>query len=180
MEDLREEPELEEREEEDEEEEEEEETQEPELEPELEPEPREEADEPREQLREEKQQQQREEEKEEEEEEEEKEEEEDESNDQNGKLLVRPVRNAASRASLTDELNPVDSQGLLETNFSVTGLNEIKTERIIPRTNNIARDTPKRPMSLDLSAPMKLKKPRGVARPEKVTARLIDRRLVTK
>lgn len=157
MEDLTEEPELEEREEEDEEEEEEEETQE------LEPEPEPEVDESRDQSQEQQQ-----------------EEEEEESNDQNGELLVRPVRNTARRASLTDELDPVNSQALLETNFSVTGLNEIKTERIISRTNNTAEDAPKRPMSLDLSAPMKFKKSRGIARPEKVTARLIDQRLLTK
>ncbi|XP_014478317.1 PREDICTED: uncharacterized protein LOC106746323 isoform X2 [Dinoponera quadriceps] len=157
MEDLREEPELEEREEEDEEEEEEEETGQEQPEPGLE----------MDELKDQPQQQQ------------EEEEEEDESSDQNGELLVRPVRNAARRASLTDELvDPVNSQGLLETNFSVTGLNEIRTERIISRTNNIA---PKRPMSLDLSAPMKFRKSHGItAQPEKVTARLIDQRLLTK
>lgn len=150
MEDLTEEPELEEREEEDEEEEEDDETKQK-------PKTDESKDQPQEQ-------QQR-------------EEEEDESNDQDDELLVRPVRNSARRASLTDELNQADSQGLLETNFSVTGLNEIKTECI---TNNAAKSTPKRPMSLDLSAPMKFKKSRGTIRPEKVTARLIDQRLVRK
>lgn len=105
------------------------------------------------------------------------EEEKNESNEQDDELLLRPVRNkTARRPSLTDELDPDDTRGLLETNFSVTGLNEIKTERIIPRTKNtVAKDTmPKRPMSLDLNAPIKFRKLRGAARPEKVTARLID------
>jgi len=106
------------------------------------------------------------------------EEEKNESNEQDDELLLRPVRNkTARRVSLTDELDPDDTRGLLETNFSVTGLNEIKTERIIPRANNTnaTKDTvPKRPMSLDLNAPIKFRKLRGAARPEKVTAKLID------
>lgn len=91
--------------------------------------------------------------------------------------LVRPVRNkAARRASLTDELDPDDTQTLLETNFSVTGLNEIKTERIIPRVNNSTKNItiPKRPISLNLNAPNKFRKLREGVWPEKVTARLID------
>lgn len=150
MEDLREEPELEEREEEEEEEEEEEDTQEPETD--------EKKDEPQEK------------------EENQKEEKEDESNDQDGEFSLRPVRNRARRTSLTDELpDPDSTQCLLETNFSVTGLNEIKTERIISVANNTTKDImPMRPMSLDLNAPVKLNKLRGEARPEKVTARLID------
>ncbi|KYN20205.1 Neurexin-4 [Trachymyrmex cornetzi] len=146
MEDLREEPELEEREEEDEEEEEEEDTQEPE------------ADENKDQPQEHQQEEQK-----------------DTSNDQDGELLVMPVRNkTARRASLTDELDSDETQALLETNFSVTGLNEIKTERIIPRVNNTTKNTtPKRPMSLDLNAPIKFRKLRG-ARPEKVTVKLIN------
>ncbi|XP_011062628.1 PREDICTED: uncharacterized protein LOC105150935 isoform X2 [Acromyrmex echinatior] len=146
MEDLREEPELEEREEEEEEEEEEEDTQEPE------------ADENKDQPQEHQQKEQK-----------------DTSNDQDGELLVMPVRNkTARRASLTDELDPDETQALLETNFSVTGLNEIKTERIIPKVNNTTKKpTPKRPMSLDLNAPIKFRKLRG-ARPEKVTVKLIN------
>lgn len=146
MEDLREEPELEEREE---EEEEEETVQEPE------------ADKNKDQSEEQQQEEQ----------------EKNENNDQDDEPLVRPVRNkAARRASLTDELDPDDTQALLETNFSVTGLNEIKTERIIPRVNNTTRNItiPKRPMSLDLNAPIKFRKLREGAWPEKVTARLID------
>lgn len=148
MEDLTEEPELEEREEEEEEEEEEEDTQEPE------------ADENKDQPQEYQQQ----------------EEQEDASNDQEGELLVMPVRNkTARRASLTDELDPDETQALLETNFSVTGLNEIKTERIIPKANNTTKNAmPKRPMSLDLNAPIKFRKLRGAARPEKVTVKLIN------
>jgi len=146
MEDLREEPELEEREEEEEEEEEEEDTQELE------------ADENKDQPQGNQQEEQK-----------------DTSNDQDGVLLVMPVRNKmAKRASLTDELDPDETQALLETNFSVTGLNEIKTERIIPRVNNTTKNTtPKRPMSLDLNAPIKFRKLRG-ARPEKVTVKLIN------
>lgn len=146
MEDLREEPELEEREE---EEEEEETVQEPE------------ADKNKNQSEEQQQEEQ----------------EKNENNDQDDEPLVRPVRNkAARRASLTDELDPDDTQALLETNFSVTGLNEIKTERIIPRVNNTTKNItiPKRPMSLDLNAPIKFRKLREGAWPEKVTARLID------
>ncbi|XP_071631062.1 axotactin isoform X1 [Temnothorax longispinosus] len=147
MEDLREEPELEEREEEEEEEEEEEDTQEPE------------ADENKEQPQEYQQEEQK-----------------DASNDQDGELLVMPVRDkTARRGSLTDELDPDETQALLETNFSVTGLNEIKTERIIPRANNTTKSAvPKRPMSLDLNAPIKFRKLRGAARPEKVTVKLIN------
>ncbi|XP_012223178.1 axotactin isoform X2 [Linepithema humile] len=109
------------------------------------------------------------------------EEEKNESNEQDDELLLRPVRNkTARRVSLTDELDPDDTRGLLETNFSVTGLNEIKTERIIPRVNNTTKANdknntmPKRPMSLDLNAPIKFRKLRGATRPEKVTAKLID------
>lgn len=149
MEDLTEEPELEEREEEEEEEEEEEDTQEPE------------ADENKDQPEEYQDYQ---------------EEQKDASNDQDGELLVMPVRNkTARRASLTDELDSDETQALLETNFSVTGLNEIKTERIIPRANNTTKSAmPKRPMSLDLNAPIKFRKLRGGARPEKVTVKLIN------
>ncbi|KMR03921.1 contactin-associated 2 [Lasius niger] len=146
MEDLREEPELEEREEEEEEEETVQES---------------EADKNKDQSEEQQQEEQ----------------EKNENNDQDDEPLVRPVRNkAARRASLTDELDPDDTQALLETNFSVTGLNEIKTERIIPRVNNTTRNItiPKRPMSLDLNAPIKFRKLREGAWPEKVTARLID------
>lgn len=149
MEDLREEPELEEREEEEEEEEEEEDAQEPEK------------DEIKDQSQERQQEEQ----------------EKNENKDEDDEPLVRPVRNkAARRASLTDELDPDDTQALLETNFSVTGLNEIKTERVIPRVNNTTKNItiPKRPMSLDLSAPIKFRKLREGAWPEKVTARLID------
>jgi len=148
MEDLREEPELEECEEEEEEEEEEEDTQEPE------------ADENKDQLQEYQQEEQN-----------------DASNDQDGELLVMPVRNkTARRASLTDEnLDPDETQALLETNFSVTGLNEIRTERIIPRANNVTKSAmPKRPMSLDLNAPIKFRKLCSGARPEKVTVKLIN------
>lgn len=143
MEDLREEPELEECEEEEEEEEEEEDTQEPEV------------DETKDQPQEYQQEEQK-----------------DASND--GELLVMSVRNKmARRAFLTDELNPDETQAFLETNFSVTGWNEIKTERIIPRANNVTKSTaPKRPMSLNLNVP-KLKK-YGAARPEKVTVKLIN------
>lgn len=146
MEDLTEEPELEEREEEEEEEEEEEDTQEPEAESKDQPE------------------------------EYQQEEQKDASNDQDDELLVMPVRNkTARRASLTDELDSDETQALLETNFSVTGLNEIKTERIIPRANNTTKSAmPKRPMSLDLNAPIKFRKLRGGARPEKVTVKLIN------
>ncbi|KAL6432320.1 hypothetical protein ACFW04_006749 [Cataglyphis niger] len=149
MEDLREEPELEEREEEEEEEEDEEDVQAPET------------DEIKDQLQERQQEEQ----------------EKNENKDEEDEPLVRPVRNkAAKRASLTDELDPDDTQALLETNFSVTGLNEIKTERVIPRVNNTTKNItiPKRPMSLDLSAPIKFRKLREGAWPEKVTARLID------
>lgn len=147
MEDLREEPELEEREEEEEEEEEEEDTQEPEV------------DENKDQPQECQQEEQKE-----------------ANSDEDGELLVMPVRNkTARRASLTDELDPDETQALLETNFSVTGLNEIKTERIIPKANNITKSAmPKRPMSLDLNAPIKFRKLRGAARPEKVTVKLIN------
>lgn len=147
MEDLREEPELEEREEEEEEEEEEEDNQEPE------------ADDNKDQSQKYQQEEQK-----------------DENNDQDEELLVMPVRNKmARRASLTDELNPDETQALLETNFSVTGLNEIKTERIIPRANNTTKNVmPKRPMSLDLNAPIKFRKLCGAARPEKVTVKLIN------
>ncbi|XP_018305269.1 uncharacterized protein axo isoform X4 [Mycetomoellerius zeteki] len=146
MEDLREEPELEEREEEEEEEEEEEDIQEPE------------ADENKDQPQGDQEEEQK-----------------DTSNDQDGELLVMPVRNkTARRGSLTDELDQNETQALLETNFSVTGLNEIKTERIIPRVNNTTKSImPKRPMSLDLNAPIKFRKLRG-ARPEKVTVKLIN------
>ncbi|XP_020291708.1 uncharacterized protein LOC109858643 isoform X3 [Pseudomyrmex gracilis] len=151
MEDLREEPELEEREEEEEEEEEDEDIQEPET------------DEKKDESQEK-------------EDEDQKEEKEDENNDQDGELSLRPVRNRARRTFLTDELlDPDGTQCLLETNFSVTGLNEIKTERITPAANNTTKNTmPMRPISLDLNAPVKFKKLRGEARPEKVTARLID------
>lgn len=151
MEDLREEPELEEREEEEEEEEEEEDTQEQEVD--------ENKDEPQEYQQEEQK---------------------DASNDQDGELLVMPVRNKSARkASLTDELDSDETQALLETNFSVTGLNEIKTERIVPTTNNATKNAnntmPKRPMSLDLNAPIKFRKLRGAGpRPEKVTVKLIN------
>lgn len=145
MEDLREEPELEEREEEEEEEEEEEDIQEA----------GENKDQPQEYQEEEQKEA---------------------NNDEDGELLVMPVRNkTARRASLIDELDPDETQALLETNFSVTGLNEIKTERIIPRANNITKSAmPKRPMSLDLNAPIKFRKLRGAARPEKVTVKLIN------
>lgn len=146
MEDLTEEPELEEREEEEEEEEEEEDVQEPEADG---------KDQPQEYQQEEQKEA---------------------NNDEDGELLVMPVRNkTARRASLTDELDPDETQALLETNFSVTGLNEIKTERIIPRANNITKNVmPKRPMSLDLNAPIKFRKLRGAARPEKVTVKLLN------
>lgn len=152
MEDLTEEPELEECEEE-EEEEEEEDTQEPEVD--------QNKDQPQE-LQDLQQEQA--------------DEQEDASNDQDSELLVMPVRNqTARRASLTDELDPDETQALLETNFSVTGLNEIKTERIIPRANNTTKSAmPKRPMSLDLNAPIKFRKLRGGARPERVTVKLIN------
>lgn len=99
-----------------------------------------------------------------------------ENNDQDNEPLVRPVRNKARRGSLTDELDPDDTQALLETNFSVTGLNEIKTERIMPRVNNATKNVtmPKRPISLDLNAPIKFRKLREGAWPEKITAKLID------
>lgn len=150
MEDLTEEPELEEREEEEEEEEEEEDTQEPEV------------DENKDQSQEYQQEEQQE-----------------ANSDQDGELLVMPVRNkTARRASLTDELDPDETQALLETNFSVTGLNEIKTERIISRANDTTKSgnntMPKRPMSLNLNAPIKFRKLRGGARPEKVTVKLIN------
>lgn len=147
MEDLREEPELEECEEEEEEEEDEEDIQEPEKDVHKDEQPQEQPDE----------------------------EEMGESNDRDEEhRLVRDK--ATRRASPTDEFDSDDTQGLLETNFSVTGLNEIKTERIIPRANNSTKNTmPKRPMSLDLNAPIKFRKLRAAgARPEKVTARLID------
>lgn len=152
MEDLREEPELEEREEK-EEEEEEEDVQE------------QETDKNKDQSQEQQQQEQQQE-----------EQEKNENNDQDDEPLVRPVRNKARRGSLTDELDPDDTQALLETNFSVTGLNEIKTERIIPRINNGTKNIamPKRPMSLDLNAPIKFRKLREGTWPEKVTAKLID------
>lgn len=153
MEDLREEPELEEREEEEEEEEEEEDTQEPE------------ADENKDQPQEYQQKEQTDASK-----------DGNQDGDQDGELLVMPVRNkTARRASLTDELDPDETQALLETNFSVTGLNEIKTERIIPRAYDITKSAmPKRPMSLDLNAPIKFRKLHGPARPEKVTVKLIN------
>lgn len=153
MEDLREEPELEEREEEEEEEDEEEEVLQ-----------ESEADKNEDQSQERQQEEQ----------------EKNENNDDqdDDEFLVRPVRNkAAKRASLIDESDdPDDTQALLETNFSVTGLNEIKTERVIPRVNNATKNItmPKRPMSLDLNAPIKFRKLREGVRPEKVTARLID------
>lgn len=99
-------------------------------------------------------------------------EEKDESNNEDGELLVRPVRNAIRRVSLDDESTATETQALLETNFSVTGINEIKTERIRP--NNRIKDTPKRPISLDLNAPIVFRKSRGGVRFEKVTARLIE------
>lgn len=149
MEDLREEPELEEREEKEEEEEEEEDVQEQGM------------DKNKDQSQEQQQEKQ----------------EKNENNDQDNEPLVRPVRNkVARRGSLTDELDPDDTQALLETNFSVTGLNEIKTERIIPRLNNTTKNItiPKRPMSLDLNAPIKFRKLREGVWPEKVTAKLLD------
>jgi hypothetical protein len=82
---------------------------------------------------------------------------------------------SARRASLTDEFDSDDTQGLLETNFSVTGLNEIRTERVIRRANDSTGSaTPRRPMSLDLNAPIKFRKSRGGTRPERVTAKLIS------
>lgn len=152
MEDLREEPELEEREEEEEEDEEEEDAQEPgpDEPPEGEENPKEEK----------------------------KGKDEGNDDDEDDELSLRPVRNKARRASLTDELDLDSTQCLLETNFSVMGLSEIRTERIMTKTNSTAKDNnaPVRPMSLDLNAPVKLKKLRcgGERRPEKVTARLID------
>lgn len=159
MEDLREEPELEEREEEEEEEEEEEDAQEPKT------------DECKDESQECQQDQA-----------EKDENQEDASNDQDDELLIRPVRNVARRASLINELDPIDAQGLLETNFSVTGLNEIKTERITPRTNSSAfgGDAPKRPMSLDLNAPIAFRKLHGGARPEKFRTKLIDQSMLMK
>ncbi|KAF7401432.1 hypothetical protein HZH68_007252 [Vespula germanica] len=129
-----------------------------------------------------------EEEKEEEEEEEEEEEgEEGEKDDsQEDEVLLKSVRDTSRRMSLID--NPLlnEEKGLLQTNFSVTGINEIKTECIptinnvntnaSQTTTNIKTDPPKRPMSLDLSVPIVFKKPHGEARFEKVTARLIDPR----
>lgn len=158
MEDLREEPELEEREEEEEEDEEEEDAQEPGADEPKKDEPLEGEENPKE---------------------EKKDKDEGNDDDEDDELSLRPVRNKARRASLTDELVDLDStQCLLETNFSVMGLNEIRTERIMTKTNSTAKDNnaPARPMSLDLNAPVKLKKLRcgGERRPEKVTARLID------
>ncbi|XP_043670095.1 neurexin-4 isoform X1 [Vespula pensylvanica] len=129
-----------------------------------------------------------EEEEEEKEEEEEEEEEEGEKDDsQEDEVLLKSVRDTSRRMSLID--NPLlnEEKGLLQTNFSVTGINEIKTECIPPTINNvntnasqtttnIKKDPPKRPMSLDLSVPIVFKKPHGEARFEKVTARLIDPR----
>lgn len=160
MEDLTEEPELEEREEEEEEEEEEENAREPKTD----------------ECKDESQECQR-------DQAEEDENQEDASNDQVDELLIRPVRNVARRASLSNESGPIDdAQGLLETNFSVTGLNEIKTERITPTTNSNAfgGDAPKRPMSLDLNAPIAFRKLHGAARPEKFRARLIDQSMLMK
>lgn len=107
---------------------------------------------------------------------------EDTGNDQDDELLIGPVRNVARRASLINELDPIDAQGLLETNFSVTGLNEIKTECVIPKPNSNAfgEDAPKRPMSLDLNAPIAFRKLHGGVRPEKCRARLIDQSMLMK
>lgn len=155
MEDLTEEPELEEREEEEEEEEDEEDIQEPDPQADVNKD-----DEPM--MKEEQERELG-------------EEGEDGSNDRDDEH--RPVRDKAARRGFSgDEFDADDTQGLLETNFSVTGLNEIKTERVMPRAGNSARSSAaKRPISLDLNAPVKFRKLRGAAaRPEKVTARLID------
>ncbi|XP_043500080.1 neurexin-2 isoform X5 [Polistes fuscatus] len=123
------------------------------------------------------------------EEDEEEEEEGDNEDGQEDEVLLKSVRDTSRRMSLIDNLSLNEEKGLLQTNFSVTGINEIKTECIPTKTivNNvntnsnktsisIKKDPPKRPMSLDLSVPVVFKRPHGGARFERVTARLIDPR----
>ncbi|XP_015175861.1 PREDICTED: neurexin-2 isoform X5 [Polistes dominula] len=109
---------------------------------------------------------------------------------QEDEVLLKSVRDTSRRMSLIDNPSLNEEKGLLQTNFSVTGINEIKTE-CIPTTktnvnnvnthankipNSIKKEPPKRPMSLDLSVPVVFKRPHGGARFERVTARLIDPR----
>ncbi|XP_014610839.1 PREDICTED: neurexin-2 isoform X1 [Polistes canadensis] len=121
--------------------------------------------------------------------EEDEEEEGDNEDGQEDEVLLKSVRDTSRRMSLIDNPSLNEEKGLLQTNFSVTGINEIKTECIPTKTtiNNvntnsnktpisIKKDPPKRPMSLDLSVPVVFKRPHGGARFERVTARLIDPR----
>ncbi|KAI4504069.1 hypothetical protein M0802_000540 [Mischocyttarus mexicanus] len=99
---------------------------------------------------------------------------------QEDEVLLKSVRDTSRRMSLIDNASLNEEKGLLETNFSVTGINEIKTE-CIPTTinnvnmhsnktpNNIKKNTPKRPMSLDLSVPVVFKRPHGGARFERAS-----------
>lgn len=93
-------------------------------------------------------------------------------------VLVKPVpvRNQALKR-LPPSIPSAPGKRLLETNFSITGLNEIKTNEFVIGVNETTNGTVQRPLSLDFGEPtleiINKTRPESLYL-EKVTAKMFD------